>query len=111
MKKWKSWNCHDCGVEEGQPHKPGCDMEVCPVCGEQLLYCNCSDEEVNKRPRIPYVLIPNLCVLCGEQWPGIFRVSDEECNFYVIPTLKDKMLCRECFEMQKKLFPKGWRTP
>jgi hypothetical protein len=33
--------CHDCGVEPGQMHSPGCDMEMCAYCGRQLLSCNC----------------------------------------------------------------------
>lgn len=34
--------CHDCGVEEGQLHQHGCDMEICPFCGNQLISCHCS---------------------------------------------------------------------
>jgi hypothetical protein len=31
--------CRDCGVEEGEYHKRGCCLEVCPYCGHQLLCC------------------------------------------------------------------------
>lgn len=31
--------CHDCGVKLGGYHHLYCDNEVCPVCGDQLLYC------------------------------------------------------------------------
>lgn len=33
--------CGDCGCKEGQLHTPGCDMEICPFCGGQLLSCDC----------------------------------------------------------------------
>ena len=32
-------SCHDCGIDRGGYHHPGCDMERCPVRGGQLLTC------------------------------------------------------------------------
>lgn len=34
--------CHDCGVELGQIHHYGCDMERCPICKGQLFICECA---------------------------------------------------------------------
>lgn len=36
---WPPGPCHDCGVKRGQLHLVGCDVEECPICGEQLLSC------------------------------------------------------------------------
>jgi hypothetical protein len=36
--------CHDCNIEVGGLHHPGCDMERCPRCGGQLISCNCKKE-------------------------------------------------------------------
>jgi len=33
--------CHDCNVAAGGCHHDGCDMEICPRCGGQLLGCSC----------------------------------------------------------------------
>lgn len=33
--------CHDCGVQPGGFHHPGCDMERCPKCSRQLISCGC----------------------------------------------------------------------
>lgn len=38
--------CGDCGVQVGQFHIPGCDVEECPKCGGQSISCNCDwDDE------------------------------------------------------------------
>ena len=46
--------CHDCAVEEGQQHQPGCDWEECPFCGWQLISCDCCyrmlDIDENEEP-------------------------------------------------------------
>lgn len=31
--------CHDCGCLVGSFHHPGCDVEECPLCHEQLIGC------------------------------------------------------------------------
>lgn len=33
--------CGDCGAEYGYFHHPYCDLETCPVCGGQMLGCDC----------------------------------------------------------------------
>ena len=38
--------CHDCGIAIGGYHHPGCDMEVCPKCGGQLISCGCLDNAI-----------------------------------------------------------------
>jgi hypothetical protein len=104
--------CGDCGVKEGQLHVLGCDMEVCPFCGGQLLCCLCcmgcgcvspegfTDEQIKKllndKGRIPFILYPNLCVKCGTLWPEMFNVPDAEWKHYVEPQMRDKMLCEAC---------------
>lgn len=37
--------CGDCGAKMGQYHHVGCDCEICPVCGGQLIGCDCAYDE------------------------------------------------------------------
>ena len=36
--------CHDCGAVAPGYHHPGCDMERCPACNNQLISCGCLEE-------------------------------------------------------------------
>jgi predicted Zn-ribbon and HTH transcriptional regulator len=36
----QSYRCPDCGVEQGELHEDGCDVEQCPVCKLQLIRCD-----------------------------------------------------------------------
>jgi hypothetical protein len=42
--------CHDCRVLEGEFHVPSCDVEECPICGEQLLSCECAFDYLAEGP-------------------------------------------------------------
>lgn len=95
--------CHDCGVEEGELHKIGCDMERCPKCGGQLISCGCSEFYPEDDIRIPWVYVPVLCALCGAKNPSFFKVPDEEWQTTVPKHLQDKVLCCPCFSRLKKL--------
>lgn len=42
--------CHDCYVGRGEYHHVGCDAEVCPWCGGQLISCDCPVDEDDRNP-------------------------------------------------------------
>lgn len=37
--------CHDCGAGSGNYHHPGCDMERCPKCEGQMIWCDCIEKK------------------------------------------------------------------
>jgi len=120
--------CGDCGVREGQLHRPNCDMEVCPFCGGQLLSCDCcyallgidcspgtwaykhglTQEQEDQwfamlevRGRIPYIEYPIFCARCGKLWPDFFMVSNEEWKKYIQIDKRGEVICRECYNTIK----------
>ena len=58
-------DCPDCGVKVGRLHKPHCDVERCPSCGNQLLSCFDCGAAAKRTRRMPW----------SGEWPG-----DAECR-------------------------------
>jgi hypothetical protein len=130
MPEWNPnhrYRCHDCGVLEGEYHEPGCDMEPCPFCLQQLISCDCvynllkidaspgtwaysnglTDEQaeewekmLEKKGKVRFVVLPNLCARCGQTWPDFFTVSDW--HEIMPPDVQPNILCRNCYEVVKR---------
>ncbi len=75
-------NCPDCGAEEGELHKEGCDLE------------STGDAE----RRLPYIAYPTICAKCGAKGPALFKVPDEVWAYYVEPEARGYVICRQCFD-------------
>lgn len=43
-------SCHDCRVIKDEFHVPGCDVERCPVCGDQAITCDCVHDDETEEP-------------------------------------------------------------
>lgn len=110
----KQYQCGDCGVREGEIYEFGCDMELCPFCGYQLIGCACRNlglvktqrewrRLLNEKGRVPYIVYPNMCARCGALWPEMFSVPDEEWKRYVEIGERDKMLCKSCYSQIRTL--------
>ena len=40
----KDGRCHDCNIKLGGIHHANCDVEICPVCDDQFIVCDCKDK-------------------------------------------------------------------
>ncbi len=58
--------------------------------------------------RTPQIYTPSLCACCGALNPDMFEAPDEEWAKYVVPALQRKVLCPDCYNRQKSIFPEGW---
>lgn len=48
IESWGGDKCGDCGVEKGELHILGCDIERCPKCNKQLISCKCDIKLLTK---------------------------------------------------------------
>ena len=52
---------------------------------------------LNKKGRIPYIILPNFCRRCLKSYPNMFKVPDKEWNKLPIG-LRKYVLCRNCYD-------------
>ena len=58
--------CPECGARPGNVHRRGCDVELCPYCGDQLVRCRCS---------APYPPLDDRMVWTGT-FPGVAECEE-----------------------------------
>jgi hypothetical protein len=58
---------------------------------------------LNLKGRVPYIVYPNVCAKCGALWPEFFRVPDAEWQRYIQIDMRDKVICRPCFDYIRRL--------
>ena len=75
------------------------DDSVEPLCGVMARW----EEALNRKGRVPYIVYPNVCARCGAQWPDFFRVPDSEWEQYIQIDMRDKVICRPCFDEIRRL--------
>lgn len=101
MKIKRLKTCHDCGCKEGELHQEYCEMERCPYCkGQQLLSCDKHDwKNIKQKDREPYFKMGFSCKRCGEFFPDMLMVSDEEWKLVCGMTYNlDSVLCPKCMK-------------
>lgn len=109
-KAWWDQKCHDCGARMGEVHKEGCDMARCPVCGHQDVSCDCTKESKQHAHYKPFIETVVTCPICGDVYPDMFGVEDEEWQKYVPPELQHSVICKYCYKQLKKRMPDGWAS-
>ena len=88
--------CHNCGVPEGQEHRAGCPVEVCPGCGAQAVGHRC--RRAAGLLRVPFLHFPSVCARCGAIDPPWFGVPDVVWTYYVAPFEREEIVCEPCFK-------------
>jgi len=77
--------CADCGAVKGEYHVPGCDVERCPLCGDQMIGCECSSSKKPKKPAKPFSK-RELCIIEARklfQWKHIGFAENGDSIFEV----------------------------
>jgi hypothetical protein len=94
-KKLRRLKCPECEAAQGQFHADGCWRERCPQCGGQWVACDCGDTDL---PRVPFIVWPSLCGLCGARYPDMFDVPNDVWQHYVQIAERGKMICKKCWD-------------
>ena len=101
--------CHNCGVPEGQEHRAGCPIEVCPGCGAPAVGHRC--RRAARLPRVPFLHFPSVCARCGAVDPPWFGVPDAVWAYYLPPFERETILCEPCFEAIVRLIDRHRPRP
>jgi len=91
---------------EGEYHEPGCDMERCPFCGNQLITCDCcyrflgfDFDPFHPTCNLPIEIYKNgLTDELSEKWEEILNQKGK------IPYINYPLICARCGLLWPELF-------
>lgn len=69
------------------------------------------DKKLKEKGLVPFIRYPLVCARCGELWPKMFHVDDEEWKYYIEIGERRKLLCRSCFDDIKRIIDAGPKGP
>ncbi len=65
------------------------------------------EELLNAKGRVPYIQYPIVCSKCGELWPDLVMVPDDEWKKYIQADKRRLILCRDCYDHIKNVTDGG----
>jgi hypothetical protein len=57
--------------------------------------------------RIRFIRYPLICAKCGKLWPDFFMVPDHEWKHYIQSSMREKIICMDCYTTIKYLIDSG----
>lgn len=77
---------------------------------EEVFKNGLSDAQIERwidlleaKGRLPFIQYPTVCAKCGQLWPDLFMVPNEEWRHYIQPDMRDSVICHSCYDEIKQL--------
>jgi hypothetical protein len=61
------------------------------------------DRILREKGLVPYIRYPVLCARCGDHFPEMFHVPDEEWKKYIEPRKRNSVICPSCYDWIKRV--------
>jgi hypothetical protein len=59
------------------------------------------EKKLEEKGLVPFILYPIMCAKCGKLWPELFQVPSNEWQYYIQPSMRDKVICLDCYQRIK----------
>ena len=73
--------CPVCLAADGEFHRSGCPVEICPWCGGQLVHCNCRFEQTGKKTLTTEAQLAGFEALLEQRGRVPFNAREQRLSF------------------------------